>query len=273
MTELVERIEPAVEPQQRALTANSPYASPAFALIQEASRRGASIEELDRYFTLHERMEAAAARAAFVEAMTAFKAEPLNIIKRKAVGYETADGGFVGYRHAELSDVTDIVCPAMARHGLSHRWDVVQGADGITVTCIVTHARGHSEAVSMSAKADNSGKKNAIQQVASTVTYLQRYTLMAATGTAARGTDDDAESAESEEEREAKRFAERRAKWLKDQLENIAGARTVKELRGILDYAIPETRKNNDPEAEAELTAAAERKVATAKPKTEGAQQ
>lgn len=168
-----------------------PAVSPSFALIQEAARRNASLDELDRWLNLHDRMEAAAARAAFVEAMTTFKAEPLRIVKRKHVGYETKEGDFVGYRHAELSDVTEVVCPAMARHGLSHRWDVQQNGDHITVACIVTHVRGHSETVQMTGRADSSGKKNAIQSVASTVTYLQRYTLMAATGTAATGVDDD----------------------------------------------------------------------------------
>lgn len=43
----------------------------------------------------------------------------------------------------------------------------------------------------MRASPDNSGSKNAIQAVGSTVTYLQRYTLLAATGLAAAGQDDD----------------------------------------------------------------------------------
>ncbi|MNL48938.1 ERF superfamily protein [compost metagenome] len=47
----------------------------------------------------------------------------------------------------------------------------------------------------MQAMPDNSGKKNAIQQVASTITYLQRYTLLAATGVATKGQDDDARGA------------------------------------------------------------------------------
>jgi hypothetical protein len=48
-----------------------------------------------------------------------------------------------------------------------------------------------SEAVSMGAGPDSGGAKNGIQARASTVTYLERYTLMAATGLAAQGQDDD----------------------------------------------------------------------------------
>lgn len=64
----------------------------------------------------------------------------------------------------------------------------------------------------------------------------------------------------------------RRQKWISDQLENIASARTGKELKGILAYALEETRIRNDQEAAALIREAANKKVATAKPKTtEGA--
>ena len=61
----------------------------------------------------------------------------------------------------------------------------------MSVTCRITHRMGHSEEVSMSAFKDDSGKKNAIQQVASAITYLQRYTLLAATGLATHEQQDD----------------------------------------------------------------------------------
>lgn len=47
----------------------------------------------------------------------------------------------------------------------------------------------------MSAPPDASGKKNAIQQIASATSYLQRYTLKAITGVAEKVQDDDAATA------------------------------------------------------------------------------
>lgn len=160
-------------------------------LLSMAVQQGADLDRLERLMALQERWEAGEARKAFVTAMTAFKTEPLEIFKRKEVGYSTKDGEFVGYKHAELSDVADVVVPAMARHGLSHRWDVRQEAGRIHVRCIVTHRLGHSEAVELDAAPDDSGKKNKIQQVASAVTYLQRYTLLLATGLATKSQEDD----------------------------------------------------------------------------------
>lgn len=61
----------------------------------------------------------------------------------------------------------------------------------IRVTCVLTHSRGHSERVWLQAARDDSGNKNSIQAVGSTVTYLQRYTLLAATGMAVQDQRDD----------------------------------------------------------------------------------
>lgn len=160
-------------------------------LLQIAVERGAPMDLIERLMALKERHEANEARKAFVDDMAEFKKEPLEIFKRKAVGFTTKDGDFVGYKHAELSDVAEVVVPALARHGFSHRWDVKQEAGRITVACIVTHRLGHSESLTMDAPPDDSGKKNKIQQVASAVTYLQRYTLLAVTGLAAKNMDDD----------------------------------------------------------------------------------
>lgn len=160
-------------------------------LLRMAVQAGAGMDMLERLMALKERADANIARRAFVEAMAAFKAEPLEIFKRKTVEFTTRDGDTTRYSHAELSDVAEVVVPAMARHGLSHRWDVRQEAGRIHVTCVVTHRLGHSESLVMDAAPDDSGKKNNIQRVASAVTYLQRYTLLGIVGLATKSVHDD----------------------------------------------------------------------------------
>lgn len=181
---------PAMQPSHGLSTGMPTEASP-FGMMLTALGRGASLELVESAMKLQERWEANEARKAFVQAMADFKAEPLEIFKRKQVGYTTDKGGFVGYKHAELSHITDVVVPAMARHGLSHRWDLQQGGGRIVVICTITHRLGHSESVSLDGSPDSSGKKNCIQQVASTITYLQRYTLLASTGLATKDDADD----------------------------------------------------------------------------------
>jgi len=181
--------QPVMVPQRTALATTS---ASLMTIIEVCiSRPDFDIDKVQRLLDVKERWEAIEASKAFVEAMAAFKREPIEIFKRKHVGYNTKDGDFVGYKHAELSDVTDAIAPAMARHGLSFDWDIHQANGSITVDCIVTHVLGHSKKVTMSGAPDSSGKKNQIQQAASTITYLQRYTLLAVTGMSTKGEDDD----------------------------------------------------------------------------------
>lgn len=184
-------------------TANAvviPASNPYMAMVHTAMDSGRGIEQLDRLLDLQLKWDAEQARRAWVAAMAAFKADPIVIEKRKLVEFTTRDGDTTSYRHATLADVVDAVVAGMGRHGLSHRWDVKQETGQVAVTCTVTHRDGHSESVTMQAAPDASGKKNSIQQVASAVTYLQRYTLMAATGVAAKDMDDDGRHADVEDE-------------------------------------------------------------------------
>lgn len=226
---------PMDEPQSRsqAITATTPAA-----LLAIAVNQGADLDRLDKLMALQERWEANEARKAYVSAMAAFKAEPMEILKRKLVSFTTRDGDTTSYHHAELSDVTDAVVPAMGKHGLSHRWDVTQQSGSITVTCQVTHRLGHVESVSMTAAPDASGKKNAIQQVASTVTYLQRYTLLALTGMATKGMDDDGRGYDAEPEAEQPTYADWHAAITGES--TVDGLKRVKnELVGKFGDAIP----------------------------------
>lgn len=188
MNEVMEMERPAAESRAVATPAAQPFAvvpTTPFELVAHAAARGASMDELRTFIELQERLEANQARKAYVAAMAEFKRSPPQIIKDKFVGYENRDGSRTGYTHATLGSVCGAVVEAMGAHGFSHRWDTEQPDSGmIAVTCSITHAMGHCETTRMMAPPDNSGKKNVIQQVASTITYLQRYTLLAACGLA-----------------------------------------------------------------------------------------
>jgi len=181
MNAKVERMEPAGEVQQGQQLAITPMA-----MLQIAVQQGADLEKLQKLMDLQERWEKNEARKAFVTALTAFKSNPPTLTKNKHVKFGTTE-----YDHATLDKVTEIVGKALSQHGLSHRWEVEQKDAAITVACVLTHEKGHSERVQMQATADTSGSKNSIQAIGSTVTYLQRYTLLAATGLAAKAQDDD----------------------------------------------------------------------------------
>jgi hypothetical protein len=162
------------------------------ALLQMAVSQGADLAKLEKLMDLQERWEANEAKKAFVVAMQAFHAEAPEISKNKTVKY-----GQTAYKHATLDHICDLVGSVMAKHGLTFAWDTQQDQNGIRVTCTITHVLGHSQSVSLQAGADNSGSKNSIQAIGSTVSYLQRYTLLSAAGLATGESDDDGKSADA----------------------------------------------------------------------------
>jgi len=168
--------------------------SPA-SMMMTALARGGDLEKLEKFMELQERWEAREAKKAYTEAMAAFKADPPEIFKDRKVSY-SAGGKITEYRHASLWEVTKKINSALGEHGLSAAWETKQDNGNITVTCTITHKQGHSESTSLTAAPDTSGAKNSIQAIGSTISYLERYTVLALTGLATADMDDDGQSSE-----------------------------------------------------------------------------
>lgn len=163
------------------------------AMLSQAVAQGATIEVLEKLMALSERWDANQARKAFDEAMSAAKSEIPVIHKNRHVGFDSKKQGAArtDYRHEDLAEIARTVDPILSKHGLSYRYRTTSEINQpVTVTCIVSHRGGHSEENTLTAGRDDSGNKNSIQQVGSTITYLQRYTLKAALGLAASADDD-----------------------------------------------------------------------------------
>jgi hypothetical protein len=177
----------------------TPAGAPAdlLSIIARAARDpDVNVDKMRELFALKRELEADNAKRSFYAAMAAFKGELPPILKRRTVDYEHSDGvGRTNYRYEELADIGAVVDPLLSKHGLSYRHRSVQEGGKIRVTCILSHVDGYSEENSLEGVADNSGKKNPNQAIASTVTYLQRYTLKESIGIGA-GRDDDAAGGE-----------------------------------------------------------------------------
>jgi hypothetical protein len=162
----------------------------AYSLIQ----RGVDLGSVKEMLAVSRELAAEQARRAFDAAIAEAKAE-IPVVAKNAKGHNEK-------RYADFSAYASALKPILAKYGLSYRFRTQQ-TDKITVTCVLSHRDGHSEENSLSGPADASGSKNAIQAVGSTLTYLQRYTLIQALGLAAAD-DDDAKAASgpiSEEQR------------------------------------------------------------------------
>lgn len=182
-----------LEPQQAARVpvvqqTGAPAVNSPASMMLQAMSQGASLEQVEKMMALQERWEAGEARKAYNQAFALFKAEAVRVIRNKAV----KAGPLSGNSYAELHSVVDAVTPALSRHGLSASWRLTRDEPAwLEITCTLSHASGHAESVSMGGPPDAGGAKNALQARASTITYLERYTLKAITGVAEGGDDND----------------------------------------------------------------------------------
>jgi len=151
-------------------------------VLQTLVDRGADPDTIMKMMDAQERWEANEAKKAYTAAMAQFQAKCPTIDKTRS-GHNT--------KYAGLAETLETVRSLMTECGLSHSWKTNVDQGFISVTCCVTHAAGHQECTTMTAGADDSGKKNPIQAIGSTTTYLQRYTLFAILGLASKEQDDD----------------------------------------------------------------------------------
>lgn len=168
--------------------------SPLEALIERAVFEGANMDAVERLLGLKERVDQANAKKAFDAAIASAKADIGPISKNRVVDF-TGQKGRTHYKFEDLAEIARTVDPVLSQHGLSYRWRTGQTGQTVRVTCIVSHRDGYFEETSLEAPADNSGNKNGIQGIGSTITFLQRYTLKAALGLAVSADDDGKASA------------------------------------------------------------------------------
>lgn len=172
-----------------------PMAVTPMRLLEIAMNQNVDIDKLSKLLDLQERWEKNEAKKAYVSAMKAFKADTPEILRNRTASIESKREGaqHYGYAYATLDNVCEKLAPALSRYGLTHRWKVQQVEGKVRVTCVITHELGHSEDEStLEAGADQTGGKNNLQAYGSTLTYLERYTLLAACGVAVKGQDTDA---------------------------------------------------------------------------------
>jgi len=226
-------IEGTIEPSPQSTAMAIPNSPTPGDVLRLAIEQRADPNYIRELMVLQREWDADNARKSYVAAMSRFKAEPLKIEKDKRVSFTTAKGK-TEYSHATIGNVVSVINAALGRHGFSHRWDTVQLDGGrITVKCTITHSDGHSESTELTASPDDSGTKNNIQAVASTISYLQRYTLLAATGMATTDQEDDdgAHAGKVRQSNDRGRAEEPQ----RSEEENQAASRMVTDLYSLAD--------------------------------------
>lgn len=172
------------------LTPPEPIAITPFDLLQQAIKQGVPVDTLERLQAMHDRWVANQARKAFEDAMLEFKQNPPTI-KRTKDGPALGNGNKPSYKYAPLDEVCAAITPALEKVGITHKWETAYEGEWLLVSCVLKHHLGHSERTTLRGCDDKGPGRNAIQAQMSTLTYLERHTLLAACGIAVKGTDND----------------------------------------------------------------------------------
>lgn len=227
-------------------------------MLSRAVENGQSIDVLDKLMGLQERYEANLGRKAFDEAMAAASAEIPVIVKTREVDFTNKSGQRTNYRYEDLATIAMTVNPILSKHGLSYRFRTTSlPNEPIVVTCIVSHRMGYSEENTLSAPRDESGNKNGIQAIGSTLTYLQRMTLKAALGLAAAA-DDDGKSSEAQTENDP--ISDEQLATIQKKID-ATGADTERLCKYFKIDALPDIRKSEYANVIAAIDAAAKKKA------------
>ena len=143
------------------------------------------VEKLAKLLAMQSEYEAKEAKKAYSSALADLRRDlPPVLHKDTTVDFRNKEGKRTFYKHTSLASAVDQINEPLARHGFSHSWRPATPDGKVQVTCRLTHSGGHCEEVTLVAPPDTSGSKSSAQAIASTITLLSRYSLLALLGIA-----------------------------------------------------------------------------------------
>ena len=160
-------------------------------ILMRAIELNVDLDAFEKLVNLVEKVQIDKAKREFYDALSNFQGECPTIIKKSEVnmGY-----GKPHYNYASLGDIITEIQKPLQKCGLSYHWKVNNDDSFIEVICILAHKSGYELQTSISAAKDTTPGKSNVQAIASTITYLKRYTLISLLGIGTADPDDDAVS-------------------------------------------------------------------------------
>ena len=172
---------------QQSLPANNAQLHPLVQMMQTAVSAGGAVDMamMKEMMQLQRDFEADNARKSFTRALVALKYDLPAIIAHDSVVDFTTQKGRTYYTHSSMAAVMEAITGPLGKHGFTITYAPATPDNGrVSVTCRLTHSDGHFQESTISAPPDNGSGRNALQAVASSMTYLQRYTVLSMLGIA-----------------------------------------------------------------------------------------
>lgn len=215
-TELMERADAAIAPATDEVTV----------FERLAKDPTVDVEKLQRLIDMHADLKRMQAKSAFDQAFSIMQGD-IPAIEEKA---KTNNGTY-----APLEDIISKVRPILKVNGfyLTFRTEWPDQKT-VRVIGILAHKDGHERTSEFLSGADTSGNKNAIQGLASAVSYGQRYTVKDLLNITTRGADNDGATAGKAAPEEPAGYED----WL-DMLTAVAEEKEPEKLKAAWEKAKP----------------------------------
>lgn len=145
-------------------------------------------------------------KRAFYKALNVFQSNVPSIKKNKQAKFATKSGGAMSYNYSTLDDILEAIRPALKMSGISISFDeeFLEG-DKVKVYSRATLDGIHSIETYLIGDRDDTGQKNKLQQLGSTIEYLRRYGITSILGLSTGNADDDGKSGGGSVEDELKK--------------------------------------------------------------------
>lgn len=163
-------------------------------ISRAAADPGVDVSKLERLLGMYERVQASQAKSSYYAALSEMQ-DLLPVIQERGEIKIREDKP--GQKYALWEDINKAIKPILKAHGFALSFRIGQEDKQITVTGVLSHKDGHSEATTIYLPSDTSGSKNAVQAVGSSASYGKRYTASALLNLTSSGDDDDGKSAGS----------------------------------------------------------------------------
>lgn len=152
-----------------------------------ATDQNVDIEKFERLIALQNQERDRQAKMAFDAAMAHLQADLPTISEKGAIKH----GVKVISTYARFEDINEAIKPHLKEHGFAISFRSNFDNNMLLVTGILSHQQGHREETTMRLPFDNSGAKNNVQAIGSSVSYGKRYVLSMLLNISTGGEDDD----------------------------------------------------------------------------------
>ncbi len=167
-------------------------------------------------------------------ALAAFQAE-LPRIGKDNTAQVKSDKGSYSYRYADLTEVSAVILPLLARYGMAWMTLPTLNEAGVFVLrYTLSHVSGDRHSGDYPLPSPSASP----QMLGSAITYARRYALCAATGVAPGGDDDGAAAAQERQVERPEQTPEQRAAELRGQISVIVKSQGRTIDQGAAEFAV-----------------------------------